>query len=119
MKVYLVHCGFYDPELCEGLYEGHVNFFVAAESFDDARAKAKLIPEFKVRFAFGAVPLTEYKKLEPEKLPKAVCKIVLESVFVLASPTETLLVLRFNPVILPPEEAGTTVTALPVLPEVR
>lgn len=47
MKLYLVHCGFYDPDLCDGLYEGHVNFFVAAESFDDARAHAKQIPEFK------------------------------------------------------------------------
>ena len=46
MKLFLVHCGFYDPEVCDGLYEGHVNYFVAAESFDDARAKAKLIPEF-------------------------------------------------------------------------
>ena len=47
MKLYLVHCGFYDLGLCDGLYEGHVNFFVAAESFEDARVKAKLIPEFK------------------------------------------------------------------------
>lgn len=44
MKLYMIHCGFYDPDLCDGLYEGHVNFFVAAESFEDARAKAKLIP---------------------------------------------------------------------------
>ena len=49
MKLYLVHCGFYDLGLCDGLYEGHVNFFVAAESFDDARAKAKLISEFKAK----------------------------------------------------------------------
>lgn len=47
MKLYLIHCGFYDSAVCEGLYESHVNFFVSAESFDDARAKAKLIPEFK------------------------------------------------------------------------
>ena len=46
MKLYLIHCGFYDPNLCGGLYEGHVNFFVVANSFEDARAKAKLIPEF-------------------------------------------------------------------------
>lgn len=49
MKLYLVHCGFYDLELCGGIYEGHANFFVAAESFEDARAKAKLIDEFKQR----------------------------------------------------------------------
>jgi hypothetical protein len=47
MKLYLVHCGFYDSEVCDGLYESHVNFFVAAESFEEARAKAKLIPEFQ------------------------------------------------------------------------
>lgn len=47
MKLYLVHCGFYDTNLCDGLYESHVNYFVAAESFEDARAKAKLIPAFK------------------------------------------------------------------------
>ena len=47
MKIYLVHCGYYDPGLCSGIYEFHVNFFVVAESFEDARAKAKLIPEFK------------------------------------------------------------------------
>ncbi len=49
MKLYLVHCGFYDSDLCDGLYESHVNFFVAAESFEDARNKAKLIPEFKAK----------------------------------------------------------------------
>ncbi len=49
MKLYLVHCGFYDSELCDGIYESHINFFVAAESFEDARARAKLIPEFKMK----------------------------------------------------------------------
>lgn len=47
MKLYLVHCGYYDSEVCDGLYEGHVNFFVSAESFEDARTKAKQIPEFQ------------------------------------------------------------------------
>lgn len=47
MKLYLVHCGFYDSEICDGLYESHVNFFVSAESFEDARLKAKQIPEFQ------------------------------------------------------------------------
>ena len=49
MKLYLIHCGFYDSELCGGLYESHVNFFVAGENFDDARTKAKLILEFKTK----------------------------------------------------------------------
>ncbi len=49
MKLYLIHCGFYDADLCGGLYESHVNFFVAANSFEEARAKAKLIPEFAAK----------------------------------------------------------------------
>ncbi len=49
MKLYLVHCGFYDQALCEGLYESHVNFFVAAETFEGARARVRLIPEFRAK----------------------------------------------------------------------
>lgn len=49
MKLYLVHCGFYDNEVCDGLYESHVNFFVSAESFEEARAKAKALPEFQAK----------------------------------------------------------------------
>ncbi len=47
MNLYLVHCGFYDTEVADGIYESHVNFFVAAESFDDAKLKAKQLPEYK------------------------------------------------------------------------
>lgn len=47
MRLYLVHCGFYDSELCDGLYEGHVNYFVSAPSFEEARVQVKEIPEFK------------------------------------------------------------------------
>jgi hypothetical protein len=47
MKLFLVHCGFYDGEVFDGVYESHVNFFVAAESFEDARARAKLNPVFR------------------------------------------------------------------------
>ena len=47
MKLYLVHCGFYDAELFEGVYESHVNFFVVAESFEAARGKAKEHSEYK------------------------------------------------------------------------
>lgn len=45
--LFLVHCGFYDSDLCDGIYESHVNFFIAATSFDDARLRAKDLPEFK------------------------------------------------------------------------
>jgi hypothetical protein len=49
MKLFLVHCGFYDAGLSDGIYESHVNFFVAADDFDGARAAAKEIPDFKTR----------------------------------------------------------------------
>jgi hypothetical protein len=47
LKLYLVHCGFYDTELLDGVYESHVNFIVAGESFEDARAKVKQEPDFQ------------------------------------------------------------------------
>lgn len=47
MKLFLVHCGYYDSEVCDGLYEGHVNYFIAAESFEEAKVKAKTLEEFK------------------------------------------------------------------------
>lgn len=47
LKLYLVHCGFYDLELMDGLYESHVNFMVAAKDFEDARARARLNPDFQ------------------------------------------------------------------------
>lgn len=49
MKLYLVHCGFYDSAVCDGLYESHVNLFVAATSFEEARTKAKQLPEFAAK----------------------------------------------------------------------
>ena len=49
MKLYLVHCGFYDPTLADGIYESHTNFFVAAISFEDARTRAKESPGFRER----------------------------------------------------------------------
>jgi hypothetical protein len=47
MKLFLVHCGFYDKDILDGVYESHVNFVVAAESFEDARARVKLEPDFQ------------------------------------------------------------------------
>lgn len=49
MKLYLVHCGFYDPALADGIYESHTNFFVAASSFEDARVRVKEVEGFKER----------------------------------------------------------------------
>lgn len=47
MKLYLVHCGFYDNEICDGLYESHINLFIAADSFEDAKIKVKQNDVFK------------------------------------------------------------------------
>ena len=49
MKLYLVHCGFYDMALCEGIYESHVNLLVAATSFDEAKERTRENPEFQKR----------------------------------------------------------------------
>lgn len=49
MKLYLVHCGFYDQEVCDAIYENHVNFILAALSVEEARAKARSIPVFKTK----------------------------------------------------------------------
>lgn len=47
MKLYLIHCGYYDLDIADGLYENHVNYFVAAENFNEAKVKAKSISEYK------------------------------------------------------------------------
>ncbi len=46
-KLYQIHCGYYDPSVAQAVYEFHVNYFVVAESFEEARLKAKEVPEFK------------------------------------------------------------------------
>lgn len=48
-QLYLIHCGFYDMDLCDGIYESHINLFVAASSFEEARAKAKQLPDFQAK----------------------------------------------------------------------
>jgi len=41
MKLYLIHCGYYDNEIGAGIFESHTNFFVVACSPQEARHKAK------------------------------------------------------------------------------
>ena len=41
MKLYLIHVGFYDPDIMEGLYEQHANYFVVAKNVVDAKKKAR------------------------------------------------------------------------------
>ena len=47
MKLYLVHAGFYNPEIMGGLYEQHNNFFVVAVDLKDAKKKAQQNAIFK------------------------------------------------------------------------
>ena len=47
MKLFLIHVGFYDPEIMEGLYEQHSNYFVVAKNINKAKKKARLNPIYK------------------------------------------------------------------------
>lgn len=41
VKLYLVHVGYYDTGLGQGIFESHADIVIAAESFEEARTKAK------------------------------------------------------------------------------
>ena len=43
----MVHVGFYDSSIGDGIYETHLNYFIAAENAKDAKAKAQSLEEFK------------------------------------------------------------------------
>ncbi|MDB9995574.1 DUF1543 domain-containing protein [Gammaproteobacteria bacterium] len=47
MKLYMVHVGFYDAEVGEGIYESHMNFFVAASNAKSAKKKTFNLEQFK------------------------------------------------------------------------
>lgn len=47
MKLYLIHVGFYDSELMDGLYEQHGNFFVVAKNVKEAKTRAKMNQVFQ------------------------------------------------------------------------
>ena len=47
MKLYLIHVGFYDPELMDGLYEQHGNFFVVSKNVKEAKSRARMIQMFQ------------------------------------------------------------------------
>ena len=49
MKLFMVHVGFYDEEMGEGLYESHINFFIAASNAKSAKKKAFNMEQFKVK----------------------------------------------------------------------
>ena len=47
MKLYMVHVGFYDPSIGEGLYEVHMNFFTVAEDPKKAKDNILNLKEFQ------------------------------------------------------------------------
>lgn len=47
MKLYMVHVGFYDVEVGEGIYESHMNFFIAASNAKSAKKKTFNLEQFK------------------------------------------------------------------------
>ena len=49
MKLFLIHVGFYDPEIMEGLYEQHSNYFVVAQNITEAKTKARLNLTYKAK----------------------------------------------------------------------
>ena len=49
MKLFMVHVGFYDRSIGEGLYETHLNYFIAAENAKEAKTKAHSLEEFQAK----------------------------------------------------------------------
>ena len=49
MKLFMVHVGFYDKSIGEGIYETHLNYFIAAEDSKDAKTKTHALKEFQER----------------------------------------------------------------------
>ena len=47
MKLYLIHTGFYDPNIMDGLYEHHTNYFVVAENVNSAKKQARQNPIYR------------------------------------------------------------------------
>ena len=51
MKLFMVHVGFYDSTIGEGIYETHLNYFLAAENAKDAKAKAQSKDEILIKLS--------------------------------------------------------------------
>jgi hypothetical protein len=47
MKLFMVHVGFYDEEVGEGIYESHINIFVAAGNPKSAKKKIMSMDKFR------------------------------------------------------------------------
>ena len=49
MKLFMVHVGFYDQSIGDGIYETHLNYFIAALNAKDAKTKTQNLEEFKAK----------------------------------------------------------------------
>ena len=47
MKLFMVHVGFYDDEVGEGIYESHINIFVVAGNPKSAKKKIMNMDKFR------------------------------------------------------------------------
>jgi len=47
MKLFMVHVGFYDPAIGDGIYETHLNYFIAASNAKEAKRKTLDLDQFK------------------------------------------------------------------------
>ena len=47
MKLFMIHVGFYDPAMGEGIYEFHTNYFVVATDPKSAKKELMSRDEFK------------------------------------------------------------------------
>ena len=41
MTLFLIHCGYYDEEISEGIYEFHINIPVVAATVDEAKKEVR------------------------------------------------------------------------------
>ena len=46
MTLFLIHCGYYDEEIYDGIYEFHINIPVIAQDLEMAKKKVRAIPLF-------------------------------------------------------------------------
>jgi len=47
MNLYYIHCGFYDHEISEGIYEFHINIPIVAISIEEAKSQVRCNSIFK------------------------------------------------------------------------
>ena len=49
MRLYLIHCGFYDKDVGCGIFESHTNFFIVAKDANHAKKKVKENKTFQTK----------------------------------------------------------------------